>query len=107
MKQCLMIQNFAPFKTMYRKTLGKQATHRTPKGAEKQLDYILVDRKHKCCSRDAEANVMIHMGSGHRSVMAQFVITASKKEVSQTQRKEENPNSREHKESRRWKNEIW
>ena len=49
---------------------------RTPKGVEKQLDYILVDRKHKCCSRDAEANDMIHMGSDHTSVMAQFVITA-------------------------------
>ena len=36
-----------------------------------------------CCSRDAGANDMIHMGSDHISVMAQFVITASKKEVSQ------------------------
>ena len=42
-----------------------------------------VDRKHMCCSRDAEANDMIHKGSDHRSVMAQIVITASKKEVSQ------------------------
>ena len=31
------------------------------------------------CSRDAGANDMIHMGSDHRSVMAQFVITAPKK----------------------------
>ena len=44
---------------------------------------MLVDRKHLYCSRDAEANDMIHMGSDHRSVMAQFVITAPKKEVSQ------------------------
>ena len=73
------------------------------------MDYILVDRKHACCSRDAEANDKIHMGSDHRRVMAQFVSTASKKEVSQknTQRKEEHANSREHKESRRWKNQIW
>ena len=35
------------------------------------------------CSRDSEANDMIHMGSDHRSVKAQFVITAPKKEVSQ------------------------
>ena len=42
------------------------------KGAEKQLDSILVDRKHIYCSRDAEANDMIHMGSDHRSVIAQF-----------------------------------
>ena len=34
-----------------------------------------------CCSRDAEAIDMIHMGSDHRSVVAQFAIAASKKEV--------------------------
>ena len=44
MKQCAMIQNFTALNTMYRKTLEKQATHRTPKGTEKQLDYILIDR---------------------------------------------------------------
>ena len=38
-----------------------------------RLDYILVDRKHLRCSRDAEASDMIRMGSGHRSVMAQFL----------------------------------
>ena len=32
------------------------------------------------CSRDAEANDMIQMGSDHRSVMAQFVINAPRKE---------------------------
>ena len=31
------------------------------------------------CSRDAEANDMIHMGSDHRSVMARFVFNASNK----------------------------
>ena len=31
------------------------------------------NRKHMCCSRDAEANDMIHIGRDHRSVMAQFV----------------------------------
>ena len=40
--------------------------------------YILVDRKHLLCSRDVEANDMIHMGSDQRSVMAQFIITATK-----------------------------
>ena len=83
MKYWLMIQHFTKLNTMYRKTLEKQATYRTPKSAEKQLDYILVDREHMCCSRDAEANDTIHMGSDQRSVMAQFVITAPKKEVSQ------------------------
>ena len=76
MKQRLMIQNFTARNTMYRKTLEKQAS-------EKQLDYIVVDRKNMYCSRDAQANDMIHMGSDHRSVMAQFVIAVSKKEVSQ------------------------
>ena len=64
-------------------TPGKQATYRTPKGVVKQLDNMLVKRKHMCCSRDAAANYMIHMGRDRRSVMAQFVITASQKEVSQ------------------------
>ena len=35
------------------------------------------------CSRDAEANDMIHMRSDHRSVMAQFVIPAPQKKDSQ------------------------
>ena len=60
---------------MYSKTLEKQVTYKTPKGVEKQLDYMLVDK-------NTEANDMIHMGSDHRSVMAQFVITASTNEVS-------------------------
>ena len=34
------------------------------------------------CSRDAESNGMIHMGSDHRSVEAKFVITTPKKEDS-------------------------
>ena len=65
--------------TMYRKTNVKQVT---PKGVEKQLDVKLVDRKNLCCGTDAEVNEMIHMESDHRSVLAQFVNTASKKEVS-------------------------
>ena len=77
------IQNSTAVNTMYRKTPEKQAIYRTPKGTEKQLDYILLDKKHVSCTRDAEANDMIHMGSDHRSVMAQFEITAPKKEVSQ------------------------
>ena len=54
---------------------------RTPKGVEKQLDYILVDKKHYCWSRDAEANDMMHMGSEHRCVMATFVIPAKAKKM--------------------------
>ena len=70
--------------TMHKKTLEKQVTYRTPKGAEKQLDYILVNRKYLRCSKDAEANDMIHMGSDHRCVMAHYVIPAPKKRTPKT-----------------------
>ena len=79
MKQWLMTQKLVALNTMYRKTPTNQATFRTPKGAEKQLDYILVNRKYLRWSKDAEANNMIHMESDHRSVMAQVVIPAKKK----------------------------
>ena len=81
MTQWLMLQKFVALNTMYRKTPEKQVTYRTPTGAEKQLDYILVNRKYLRCSKAAEANDMIHMGSDHRSVMAQFVIPAPKKKT--------------------------
>ena len=63
---------------MYRKTLGKQTTYRSLGWTEKQIDYILIKRQHMKYSRDAEANDMIHMGSGHRCVMATFVNTTAK-----------------------------
>ena len=59
----------------------RKDAYRTPKGVEKQLDFM-VDRKYLSCSRDAEANEMIHMRIDHRSVMAQFVTPSSKKEDS-------------------------
>ena len=74
MKQWLMTQKLVALNTMYKKTPATQATYRTPKGAEKQLDYILVNRKYLRWSNDAEANDMIHMESDHRRVMAQVVI---------------------------------
>ena len=83
LKQWLMLPKLVALNTMYRKTLEKQVTYKTPKGAEKQLDYILVNWKYLRCSKDAEANDMIHMGSDHRSVVAQFVIPAPKKKDSQ------------------------
>ena len=79
MKQWLMIQNITALNTMRRKTLGKQDTYRSTKGTEKQLDYILIKRRHLRYSKDAEANDMIHMGSDHRCVIATFVINARKK----------------------------
>ena len=56
----------------------EQVTYHTPKQVEKQLDYILTDRKHYSWSRDAEANDTIHMGSDHRCVMANFEIPKEK-----------------------------
>ena len=72
---------------MYRKTPEKQTTYKTPKGAEEQLDYILIDRKPMRCCKDTEANDMIRMGSDHRSVMAQFVIPANDTNVMKSAKK--------------------
>ena len=83
MTQWLMIQNFAALDTICSKTAEKQATYRTPKGAEKQLDYILLDRKNICCSRDAEANDMVHMESDHRSAVAHY-RTAKRRKAEST-----------------------
>ena len=83
MKQWLMTQKLVVLDTMHRKTSAKQATYRTPKGAEKQLDYMLLNRKYLRWSKDAEANDMTHVESDHRSVMAQLVIPAKKKKESQ------------------------
>ena len=79
MKYWLMTQNFTALNTMYRKTLGKQTTYRCPEGTEKQIDYILIKRRYLKFSRDAEANDMIHMGSGYRCVMATFAINTPTK----------------------------
>ena len=49
----------------------------TPKGVEKQLDYIMINRRYLSCSRDAEANVMIHMGSDLRSVYGSICDTGT------------------------------
>ena len=46
MKQWLMVQNFTALNTMYRKTCGKQSTYRSPQWTEKQIDYILIKRRH-------------------------------------------------------------
>ena len=81
MKQWLMLQKIVALNTMYRKPREKQITYRTPKGVEKQLNHILLNRKNLRC-RDAEANDMIRMGSDRRSVMAQLVIPAPKKKDS-------------------------
>ena len=76
--QWLLENKLVALNTMYRKLRQKQVTYHTPKRVEKQLDYILTDKKHYSGSRDAEANDTIHMGSDHRCVMAKFVIPKEK-----------------------------
>ena len=75
MKHWLMLQGFTALNTVYRKNLGKPTTCISPKGNGKQIDYILTTRRNLRYNKDAEANDMIHMGSGHRCVMATFTIT--------------------------------
>ena len=82
MKYWLMIQHFIHPTRCTEKRL-KASFLQDPERCIKQLDYMLVDREHMCCSRDAEANDTIHMGRDQRSVRAQFLITAPEKEVSQ------------------------
>ena len=67
--------------TTFKKALEKQDTFRSPSGKEKQLDYVVIDRRNnrRYCS-DAEANDMIHKESGHRSVTAHFPIPILKNE---------------------------
>ena len=52
MKHWLMIQNFTALNTMYRKTPRKQTTYRSLEGTEKQIDHILIKRRHLKYSKD-------------------------------------------------------
>ena len=63
-----MLNDYSALNTMFRKTPHKQTSFVSPKGKEKQIDYILTKRK------DAEVNDMIHMGSDHRCIMATFLV---------------------------------
>ena len=74
-----MAQKLIALNTMYKKASQNQATYRTPTGVEKQLDYILEDRKHYRWCRDAQANHMIHMGNDHSSVMTRCEIPVKTK----------------------------
>ena len=78
MTQWLLENKLVALNTMYKKQPQKQVTYHTPKNVEKQLDYILMDKKHHSWSRDAEANDILHMGSDHRCVMAKFEIPKEK-----------------------------
>ena len=60
--------------------MGNKRLTDHPKGIEKQIEYIIIKRKHLKFNKDAEANDMIHMGSDHRCVIATFTITIWKKD---------------------------
>ena len=46
MTQWLLENKLVAVNTMYQKIPQKQVTYRSPKNDEKQLDYILLDKKH-------------------------------------------------------------
>ena len=74
LKSWLMLNDYSALNTMFRKTPHKQTSFVSPKGKEKQIDYIRTKRRHLRNMKDAEANDMIHMGSDHRCIMATFLI---------------------------------
>ena len=75
LKSSLMMQDYTALDTMFRKTPQEQTTFISPKGNEKQIDYILTKRRHLKHIKDVEANDMINMGSDHRCVMAISTIS--------------------------------
>ena len=79
MKSWLMLNDYSALNTMFRKTPQKQTSFVSPKGKEKQIDYILTKRRYLRNVKDAEANDMIHMGSDHRCVMAALLINMPEK----------------------------
>ena len=79
LKSWLMLNDYSALNTMFRKTPQKQTSFVSPKGKEKQINYILTKRRYLSNVKDAEANDMIHMGSYHRCVMATFLINTPEK----------------------------
>ena len=66
MMQWLMIPELSRAQHHAQQMPDKQTTFRSPKATDKQLDYVLIDRKSLRYSRDAEANDMVHIRSDHR-----------------------------------------
>ena len=60
-KQWLMIQNCVALNTTFKEN-RKQYTFRAPSVKEKQLDFVVIDRRNGTHCSDAEANDMIHLG---------------------------------------------
>ena len=79
LKSWLMLNDYSALNTMFRKTPQKQTSFVSPKGKEKQIDYIVTKRRHLRNVKDAEANDMIHMGSDHRCVVATLLINMPEK----------------------------
>ena len=81
LKSWLMFNDYSALNTMFRKTPQKQTSFVSPKGKEKQIDYILTKRRYLRNVKDAEANDMIHMGSDHRCVMATLLINIPERKI--------------------------
>ena len=81
LKSWLMLNDYSALNTMFRKTPQKQTSFVSPKGKEKQIDYILTKRRYLRNVKDAEANDMIHMGSDHRCVVATLLINMLEKKI--------------------------
>ena len=78
--QWLMVQNYVALNTTFKKMPEKQATFRSASGKDKQLDYLLIDKRNsKLNCADAEANDMICLESDHRSVTVHFRFPCVKK----------------------------
>ena len=88
LKSWLMLQDYTALKTMFRKTPQKQTTFISPKGNEKQIEYILTKRRHLKRNKDAEANDTIHMRSENRYVLEIFTISMPGKNSNHKIRKE-------------------
>ena len=81
MKSWLMLNDYSALNTMFRKTPQKQTSCVSPKGKEKQIDYILTKKRYLRNVKDAEANDMIRMGSDHRCAMATLLINMLEKKI--------------------------
>ena len=79
LKSWLILNDYSALNTMFRKTPQKQTSFVSPKGKEKQVDYILTKRRYLRNVKDAEANDMIHIGSDHRCIVATFLINTPEK----------------------------
>ena len=75
------MQKFVALNTLYRKIHEKTSYIQNPERCRQAVEsHLGKQEKHLKCSRDAEANDMINLGSDHRSVVTQLVIPEPTKE---------------------------